>query len=142
MIHITVMFTQMVRQPQPTKRHKKRRFVDCLLADSASCRLVAKYRHRCGHRHLSNQVNSGAAPEAPPTKHSKESVLNGGFQRVTHRAGGKKDSPVGMGISPYCWLCLRRHPCHQCELFGTWKILFRRCEHSNTNCNSHGTLLC
>jgi hypothetical protein len=103
---------------------------------------VAKYRHRCGHRHLSNQVNSVAAPEAPPTKHSKESVLNGGFQRVTHRAGGKKASHVDMGISPYRWLRLRRHPCHQCELFGTWKILFRRCEHSNTDCNSHGVLLC
>lgn len=58
---------------------RKRRVVDRLLADSASCRLVAKYCHRCGHRHLSDQVNSYAAPEAPPppTNHPEESVLNG-----------------------------------------------------------------
>lgn len=76
---------------------KKRRVVDRLLADSASCRLVAKYCHRCGHRHLSDQVNSYAAPEAPPppTNHLEESVLDGGFRRVTHRVGGKKDSVYG-----------------------------------------------
>ena len=95
---ISLTFAQTVRQPQcSSESREKRRAVDRLLADSASCRLVAKYCHRCGHRHLSDQVNSYAAPEAPPppTNHLEESVLDGGFRRVTHRVGGKKDSVHG-----------------------------------------------
>lgn len=54
MIHIVATFTILVRQHQLI--FDKGRVVDYLLADdSASCRFVAKYCHRCGHRHLSER---------------------------------------------------------------------------------------